>query len=149
MLKSLIELRRDARGEKFKQFFFSLLITKTASWSQTFLVEMLETGVENREPTSVPKTSPRAPGVVRLFLNAGYFFSMGRQITSPIWSPPLHANKPIKGRRYESFKLVTCQTTCNCVTLILTSRFWHDRSSCHAFTACRRKQTGECWCTSP
>lgn len=60
MLKSLIELRRDARGEKFKQFF-SLLITKTASWSQTFLAEMLETGVENREPTSVPKTSPRAP----------------------------------------------------------------------------------------
>lgn len=61
MLKSLIELRRDARGKKFKQFFFSLLITKTASWSQTFLAEMLETGVENREPTSVPKTSPRAP----------------------------------------------------------------------------------------
>lgn len=127
---------------------FSLLITKTASWSQTFLAEMLEARVENREPASMPKTSPRAPGVVRLFLNAGYFLSMARQITSPIWSPPPSFKQAHKGRRYESFNLVTCQTTRNCVTLILTSRFWHDRSSCHAFAACRRKQTGECWCTS-
>ena len=149
MLKSLIEVRRNARGEKFKQFF-SLLITKTASWSQTFLAEMLETRVENREPASVPKTSPWAPGVVRLFLNAGYFFwAWQGRLPHLSGVPHLHANKPIKGRRYESFNLVTCQTTRNCVTWILTSRFWHDRSSCHAFAACRRKKTGECWCTSP
>lgn len=148
MLKSLIELRRDARGEKFKQFFFSSNHQNCIMVPNVPCGDARNWGWESRANKRAKNLTSGSPGVVRLFLNAGYFLSMGRQITSPIWSPPLHANKPIKGRRYESFNLVICQTTRNCVTLILTSRFWHDRSSCHAFSACRRKQTGECWCTS-
>ena len=148
MFKSLIELRRNARGEKFKQFFFSsnhqncIMVSNVprgdaGNWSWELWA--------NKRPT----TTSGSRGC-KIILKRRLFFSAWQGWLPHLSGVPhLHANKPLKGRRYESFNLVTCQTTYNCVTLILTSRFWHDRSSCHAFAACSRKQTGECWCTSP
>ena len=87
MLKSLIEVRRNARGEKFKQFFFSSNHQNCIMVPNVPCGDAGNWGWESRANKRAKNLTSGSPGVVRLFLNAGYFLSMGRQITSPIWSP--------------------------------------------------------------
>ena len=41
------------------------------------------------------ETSPQHPGVVRLHVNAFYFSTTARLVTSPTWGPHLHVNRPL------------------------------------------------------
>ena len=42
------------------------------------------------------ETSPQRPGIVRLHVNACYFLTTARRVTSPTWGPPPPCRQALK-----------------------------------------------------